>query len=131
MWDSAVGKTMDDPVLGGAAIAPAPACLERKFDLRFDVVTTYSLAAQRNAYPLFSNMALHLEADELDEKDKAVNGLQIALECDNTSIPPVTWEIASLAPGQYVRLQDKPVEIPDEYLFALSDEVSLNFEFVL
>ncbi|MCR9186629.1 MAG: DUF4011 domain-containing protein [Halieaceae bacterium] len=105
--------------------------IERGFKLRYHGASVYSLAAQRNAYRLFTELALHLEDIELTADPKPIRNLQLRLECEHEVIEPTVWEIGALIPGQHVRLPEKSIDMPDEYLYGLTEEVTLKFKFVL
>jgi very-short-patch-repair endonuclease len=99
--------------------------------LRYHGATVYSLAAQRNSYRLFQDLALFLEQGERETSSAPVRNLSIRLESEQEFIEPTTWEIASLSPGQHIRLPEKTLNLPDEYLYNLTDEVTLKFRFIL
>jgi len=44
-------------------------------------------------------------------------------------LEPEIWVISQLAPGQHVRLQDRPLKFDHAFLLNLSDETQLEFEF--
>ena len=99
-------------------------------DLKYECLTVYSLAAQQNDYRLFTDIKLHYLENQEDEISNLRN-LTVKLECEDDRFESETWEISQIRPGQFVKLQDRVLPLPHNFLFNLSDEVRLNFIFTV
>jgi very-short-patch-repair endonuclease len=99
--------------------------------LSYRELSTYSLAAQQNAYRLFVNARLHYLEDEGEEEVESptLRNLTVKLECENGLLLTEAWEISQIGPGQYISLQDRSLQFSHDYLFNLSDETRLKFTF--
>lgn len=89
----------------------------------------YSLAAQQNSYHLFANIRISYLEDDEWEQNPVIRNLTVKLECEEGVWLTETWEISQISPGQYISLQDRPLQFSHDYLFNLSDETRLNFTF--
>jgi very-short-patch-repair endonuclease len=97
--------------------------------LSYRELPTYSLAAQQNAYRLFFNVRLHYLEDEEEVESATLRNFTVTLECESGLLLTEVWEIGQISPGQYISLQDRPLQFSHDYLFNLSDETRLKFIF--
>lgn len=93
--------------------------------------TSYSLAAQQNSYPLFSNIRLHYSDVEGSEEKATLHNLTIKLTVENSILTEEKWEISQIAPGQHIALQDRAIRLPYEFLSKLTDDTTLEFTFTV
>lgn len=102
-----------------------------RLKLTYRELPVYSLAAQQNAYRLFSDARLTYLEDEDEEagSNPTLRNLSVRLECEGGMLHPEIWEIDQLAPGQNISLQDRQLAFSHEYLLNLSDETKLKFSF--
>ena len=100
-----------------------------RLKLTYRNLPVYSLAAQQNAYRLFSNARLTYLEDAEGESNQTLRNLTVRLECAGGVLHPESWEIAQIAPGQHILLQDRTLHFSHEYLRKLSDETQTRFEF--
>jgi very-short-patch-repair endonuclease len=91
----------------------------------------YSLAAQQNAYRLFTDLRLHyIESDE-EGQGKTLRNLTVALSIEGGLLLEEKWEVSQISPSQHINLQDRTLQFSHDYLFNLSDEVNLSFTFTV
>ena len=103
-----------------------------RLQLTFRELPTYSLAAQQNAYNLFSNLRLTYLKDEEDEDVSPVlRNVSVRLQCEGEYLLTESWEISQIAPGQHISLQDRTLQFSHDFLLNLSDEISIRFDFVV
>ena len=99
--------------------------------LTYQATPVYSLAAQQNAYPLFSGIKLTFpETDNTDTRE-ILRDLTVRLDCESGDMLSEEWPIAQIAQGQVVTLQDRTLRFSHSYLTNLSDEVPLRFKFTV
>jgi very-short-patch-repair endonuclease len=91
----------------------------------------YSLAAQQNSYRLFTNMRISYLEDNEGDQNPTIRNLKVKLECEGGVLLAETWGISQISPGQYISLQDRPLQFSHDYLFNLSDETRLKFTFTV
>lgn len=110
--------------------------------LDIDVSSTFSLAAQQNAYPLLKTFKLEYcvpTKDDLDGVDnpeeardqplKPFNGLKVVLEEIPGWLAEVEWLIDSLAPHQILSLPKRDLQLPFDKLFGVTEELTLALNF--
>lgn len=96
-----------------------------------DHISTFSLAAQQNAYPVIHEIRLSFP-NEISGADAGIvpgniNNLIVKLEADHEAIDLQQWFLDSIEPGQSITLQNKALDIPFDFLFGLTEEVLLSF----
>ena len=96
--------------------------------LQAEYLSAYSLAAQQNAYPLFRNLRLHYSAIEAEtsEAQKPLKGLVVKLSSAPDILPIEEWITDEIQPGQTVSLQQRPLNIPHDFLFGLTEEIRVS-----
>lgn len=103
--------------------------------------STFSLAAQQNAYPLFRSLHLHYPSASDDDIPKDLNPLH-NLVVRLTAAPeyikpaewfepeewfkPEEWLVGGINPGQTIPLQKRPLSIPHGTLSDLTEETTLK-----
>ena len=99
--------------------------------ITFQAPGVYSLAAQQNAYRLFSslNLSYPMAVEGAEDASPTLRDVTVRLTDLAGRLQPETWVISQLAPGQHVRLQDRPLKFDHAFLLNLSDETQLEFEF--
>ena len=104
-----------------------------KIDLSLHIenVSTFSLAAQQNAYPIFRKIRLDYYEPESDENKMveelpSLQNLVVKLESSPKLIESEQWAIDLISPGQSVTLQERPLSIPHKDLFEMTEETRLE-----
>lgn len=96
--------------------------------LKADNLSTFSLAAQQNAYPLFRNLSLHYPSlgGELSENQRPLSQLVVKLTSEPELFSREEWPIDEIRPGQVISLQQRPLNIPYDVLFNLTEEMRVS-----
>lgn len=105
--------------------------------LAADTLSTFSLAAQQNAYPIIKALRLEYNQQEPAEdgeleplkKRPILNRLKVVLKPINDWLEGDEWLIDELAPGASITLQRKALKLPFEPLFTLNEEIQLELQF--
>ncbi|CAA0105879.1 Uncharacterised protein [Halioglobus japonicus] len=97
----------------------------------YNELPVYSLAAQQNACRLFTNVRISYLEDDEGESSPTIRNLTVKLKCEDGILLTETWEVSQISPGQYISLQDRPLQFSHDYLFNISDETSLKFTFTI
>ena len=87
--------------------------MEQKLKIKAEHLSTFSLAAQQNAYPLFRNLSLHyptLDSD-LSEDQGPLRQLVVKLTSEPELFSPEEWPIDEIRSGQVISLQQRPLHI--------------------
>jgi len=102
--------------------------MESPLKLKIEHLSTFSLAAQQNAYPLFRNLTLHYPTfdNELSEDFEPLNHLVVKLTSEPELFTPEEWLIDEIRPGQVIALQQKDLNIPHNILFNLTEEMRVS-----
>ena len=96
--------------------------------LLFRDLPVYSLAAQQNAYRLFSNARLIYAENGEGESNPTLHNVKVRLTPQIDALKPEEWDISSIAPGQYVSLQERMLRFSHDFLMGLSDETTVRFD---
>jgi len=98
---------------------------KRSLSLHADCLSTFSLAAQQNAYPLFRRLRLDfdLPVGEEQEKPPPFRNLTIKLTSRPAIFESEVWEIGEISAGQSITLQQRSLGISGNTLFELTEEV--------
>lgn len=96
--------------------------------LSYRDLPVYSLAAQQNAYRLFTGARLTYLDNDSEEVYPTLRNLSVRLTCDGNMLLPEAWEISQIAPGQHISLQDRMIQFSHEFLMNLTDEVEIRFD---
>jgi hypothetical protein len=94
-------------------------------------LSVYSLAAQQNAYRLFSNVRVSYLEDDEGESNPPLRDVKVKLECGEGLLLSETWEISQIGPGQQISLQDRSLQFSHDYLVNLTDEILLKLTFTV
>ena len=102
--------------------------MKPQLKIKAENISTFSLAAQQNAYPLFRNISLYYPTieGELSEDQRPLSRLVIKLTSDPELFCPEEWPIDEIRPGQVISLQQRPLSIPHNTLFNLTDEMRVS-----
>lgn len=110
--------------------------MKPQLKIKADNLSTFSLAAQQNSYPLFRDLSLHYPTieSELSYDQRPLSQLVIKLTSEPELFSPEEWPIDEIRPGQVISLQKRPLSIPHNTLFNLTEEmitsISLTVYFV-
>ena len=96
-------------------------------DLQIEYSSTFSLAAQQNAYPLFRSLCLHYQVSDNDTAQNLnpLRNLIVRLTAVPEFLAVEEWPIDEINPGQTISLQKRPLSIPHNVLFELTGEMTL------
>ena len=96
-------------------------------ELEIDYNTTFSLAAQQNAYPLFRSIRLYYQSDnDIPQSLSPLRDLVVRLTVEPEFFAVEEWLVNEINPGQIVSLQKRPLSIPHNILFELTEEIKLT-----
>ncbi|GAA0348180.1 DUF3320 domain-containing protein [Bowmanella denitrificans] len=101
-------------------------------NLVIDAISTFSLAAQQNAYPLIKSLKLeYLKPDTQEPEVQAVpsKSLKVVLQAIPCWLEEETWLVDELAPGQILTLPKRDLRFTFDKLFGLTEEISLELSF--
>lgn len=101
---------------------------EPQVELKIEHLATFSLAAQQNAYPLIRSLSLHFQAldDELSQDQACLSRLVVKLTSEPAFFSPEEWPIDEIRAGQVISLQKRPLNIPHDTLFKLTEEMRVS-----
>lgn len=99
-----------------------------QIELDIDVISTFSLAAQQNAYSVLRD--IQITVPESDNKSVHRN-LKLRLCAIDGWLTTVEWLIDEVTFGQSIKLPLKELKFPFETLFGLTEEVLLHLNFEL
>lgn len=102
-----------------------------KFKINFDCQTVYSLAAQQNSFDLFKNIRLECLEKDGGNQPRIYKNLQFKITADLEEFEAHTWSLSNLSEGQSVKLQQQKIRIKHSFLFDLTDEIEVEFKFIL
>jgi very-short-patch-repair endonuclease len=102
--------------------------MEAQLNINSEHLHTFSLAAQQNAYPLFRSLSLHypILGNELLETKRPLSRLVVKLSSDPEIFSPEEWPIDEIRPGQTISLQQRPLNVPHDHLFNLTEEIKVS-----
>ena len=91
-------------------------------------LSTFSLAAQQNAYPLFRNLSLHYSTldSDLSEDHEPLRQLVVKLTSEPELFSSQEWPIDEIRAGQVISLQQRDLNIPHSVLFNLTEEMRVS-----
>lgn len=103
--------------------------MEKKLSIKYSSLTTFSLSAQQNSYPLLKSLSLHHSSDELsDRASSSYSQLTMRLTSDPEIFAPEEWVIDELRAGQVVKLQDRPLNVSHDLLFNLTEPLKVSMK---
>ncbi|MET0357750.1 MAG: hypothetical protein ABW044_13290, partial [Cellvibrio sp.] len=97
-----------------------------------DVATTFSLAAQQNAYPLIKVLRIEYDkAEHVAEQQiqKTLQRLRVVLQPISGWLEGDEWLIDSFSPGQVLSLPKRDLKFLFDTLFGLTEEITLDLQF--
>jgi hypothetical protein len=102
--------------------------MEQKLKIKAEHLSTFSLAAQQNSYPLFRSLSLHYPAldSDLSEDHGPLRQLVVKLTSEPELFSPEEWPIDEIRAGQVISLQQRPLNIPHNVLFNLTEEMRVS-----
>ncbi len=104
----------------------SPIITESPVALYIEHLSTFSLAAQQNAYPLFRSLRLYRVPDsDLPHDLIPLRDLVVRLTVVPQFFTPEEWPVDEINPGQTISLQQRPLNIPHNILFDLTEEITL------
>ena len=98
--------------------------------LKVDHISTFSLAAQQNAYPLFRKISVHYPALNSGVQPSLKN-LIVKLSSDPEIFFPEEWVVDEIRPGQGIALPKRPLTVPHGFLFSLTEELKVSITFLI
>ncbi len=102
--------------------------MKSQLKVKAEHLSTFSLAAQQNSYPLFRNLRLSypiLDGDLL-EKPCPLSRLVVKLSSDPDIFSLEEWPIDEIRPGQSISLQKRPLNVSHDLLFNLTEEIKVS-----
>lgn len=106
----------------------SPVITESQLTLNAEHLSTFSLAAQQNAYPLFRSLRLHYQVSD-DDAPQDLSPLRdfiVRLTAKPEFFVAEEWFVDEINPGQTISLQQRPLSIPHNVLFELTEEITLT-----
>ncbi|MFM2477064.1 DUF4011 domain-containing protein [Celerinatantimonas sp. MCCC 1A17872] len=96
-------------------------------------ISTFSLAAQQNSYPLIKNIKVEYSGnvDDSASPDQVLKSLKLKLEEIPGWLAEYEWLIDELRPRQRIDLVMADFKLPFEKLFGLTEELSIQLTFNL
>ena len=106
----------------------SPVITESPVALYVEHLSTFSLAAQQNAYPLFRSLRLHYQVSDNDipQDLNPLRDLVVRLTAAPEFFAAEEWPVDEINPGQTISLQQRPLSIPHNILFELTEEITLT-----
>ena len=89
---------------------------QTKIDIQVENTSTFSLAAQQNAYPVLKSIRISFPKDD-EQELTSFNSLTVKLKAINGWVEEEIWYIDRLEPGQSISLKIKELRFPFEKLF--------------
>ena len=99
-----------------------------QLQIKAEYLSTFSLAAQQNSYPLFRHLSLYLAVleGELADVQTPLRGFVIKLTSEPEIFAPEEWSIDEIRPGQAISLQQRPLSISHTFLLNLTEEMKVS-----
>lgn len=97
--------------------------------LNSEIASTFSLAAQQNAYSLLKRVLISAPEAVEGESAKAVTDIRVRLTSDPIFFEPEEWLIDRLEKGQSTKLQERPLKPYYEKLSGLTEEMLVQLTF--
>ncbi|WP_421866976.1 DUF4011 domain-containing protein [Motiliproteus sp.] len=102
-----------------------------KLHLNSELASTFSLAAQQNAYPLLKRVLVSAPAASESENPTPVTDIRVRLTSDPIFFEPEEWLIDRLDAGQSTKLQDRPLRPHFNKLSGLTEEMLVQLTFAV
>lgn len=103
--------------------------LANSLNLHVEGTTTFSLAAQQNAYPLFRQIQIQFPDSLIQDGIDSLDNFVVRMSCDSDLIGEEEWVVDHLGSGQTLTLPQRAIVVSRESLLSLSEIVTLNVEF--
>ena len=103
---------------------------QTKIDIQVENTSTFSLAAQQNAYPVLKSIRISFPKDD-EQELTSFNSLTVKLKAIDGWVEEEIWYIDRLEPGQSISLKIKELRFPFEKLFGITEEVSHDLSFIV
>ncbi len=99
--------------------------------LTVDYLSTFSLAAQQNSYPLLRGVRLELPDGDTEDGDAVASfrNLVIRLNAFQDIFLEEEWFVDEIHAGQAITLQQRPLSVPQDLLFKLTEEMQVPLTF--
>ncbi|GGA77197.1 DNA helicase [Neiella marina] len=99
--------------------------------LQVDALSTFSLAAQQNAYPILKTLSLYYPSSnlELGESAPPQNNVKVVLNAIPDWLEEELWVVDEICPGQTISLPLNELKFPFSKLFGLTEEIALDLNF--
>jgi len=99
-------------------------------DLSIDIISTFSLAAQQNSYPILKSVRVSYPRH--DEKPLLpLSSLTVKLTAIEGWLSEELWHIDRLEPGQSINIKLKELRFPFEKLFGITEQITHVLSFSL
>ncbi|RPH16832.1 MAG: DUF4011 domain-containing protein [Alteromonadaceae bacterium TMED7] len=99
-------------------------------DLTIDIISTFSLAAQQNSYPILKS--IRVSYPKHDEKPLLpLSSLTVKLTAIEGWLGEEVWYIDRLEPGQSINIKLKELRFPFEKLFGITEQITHVLSFSL
>ena len=98
-------------------------------EISADHLSTFSLAAQQNAYPLFRNLSLLYKGGHSDDSSPfppALKNIVVKLRSEPEIFSSEEWPVDDIRPGQLLSLQKRPLQASHDILFGLTEETRVT-----
>lgn len=102
-----------------------------ELQLNSELASTFSLAAQQNAYPLLKRMFISAPAAVEGESSKPVTDIRVRLTSEPIFFEPEKWLIDRLEAGQSTKLQDRSLKPHFDKLSGLTEEMLVQLTFAV
>ncbi|SMF60347.1 Protein of unknown function [Alteromonadaceae bacterium Bs31] len=99
-------------------------------ELNIEHLSTFSLAAHQNAYPLFRSLQLSYPKATSEPIAEAApfRQLVVKLVAEPELFTPQEWLIDEICPGQFISLQKRPLDIAHSTLLNLTEEMLVSLK---
>lgn len=114
--------------------------MNQSLNLIVDVQSSFSLAAQQNAYPLINSLRLGYtsantqecsNSTSQNERIKPLTNIRVLLSPIDGWLEQEEWLVDNLSEGQELSLPKRDLRLPFERLFGLTEELTLELKFAV
>ncbi|WP_075170994.1 DUF4011 domain-containing protein [Neptunomonas phycophila] len=102
-----------------------------KLQLNSDLASTFSLAAQQNAYSLLNRVLLSAPVEVEVESSQSFRDIRVRLTSSPIYFEPEEWLIDRLEAGQSTKLQERPLKPNFDKLSGLTEEMLVQLTFAV
>ena len=94
-----------------------------QLELSIDIISTFSLAAQQNSYPILKS--IRVSYPKHDKRPlRPLSSLKIKLAAIEEWLGEEIWHIDRLEPGQSINIKLKELRFPFEKLFGITEQIT-------